>query len=828
MNLFRPTPRGIPLGEAAAYFVGLKKLAGFATEPDDVDYALLEAGPPEGSVKEAADKSDADQVETGRQRAIANASAGFTADSLNRGERLGDLFGRIIGGGLGVHAGNPGGSGPASMAVRLGAGAVGQHVGSRVGKAVGQELDGYTFRQKQWKEVPPEKTASCAADEIERLSKAERLGHASDFQPFGKVPAQPQGHLVPGRLREESRTDEQGNSVPVPGPYAGLQLGAESVTEPVFNALSSNGNSPVPGVPEADLAKRFKQAALQVGLPVKSAAGLGDLLALGGGAQLGYSKGNVIAGDVAAGLAPKGRVTRSENVAESISPFTSSAGILGGLIAHHKYRPDDAILQYLAKAHPQGLLGSPAVEQAIIRAGTPAIAAALGGMAGGAATGATVGGIQRLRGPLNRKPPQQALEEDVRGEPMPKEAAPTDVYAVHGLKDLSPEEQENLARTMGEHAFGEAKHRNMMRGGMLGAVPGMITAGYAPGLGAGLAAGGALLGGYAGRKLTKQPEIALIDHDPSSAFKQAAQEMGLLPSPEEEVEMASAQAENELAFYRERFQQSAQEMGLLQQQTEQLQSQVDEMTQTQQAAMDQATMVQQQSMQNAQAAHEAASNAMQQTMQAQQEALANKQESMQVRDHLQGVKQTLVDVASQIPDIAGLPTMPTPGATGAPMDPNAAAQPAPEQQSQIAPLPNPPEPPPQEQPQGGGQSGEGGAPPLGEGGKAEGGDGGKLSIKVGNARLLGALGGAAVGGVGTALESRMPLDGLRGKVQQLEERERGGGSTFLDAVNLAQSKFRLGLREAAQSHPVAATAAGAVLGASAGMRAAPAVQTLME
>lgn len=615
MNLFRPSPRGIPLGEAAAYFVGLKKLAGYTTEPDDTDYAPLEADPPEEvPVKEAADKSDADLVETGRQRAITNASSGFTADSLNRGERLGDLLGRLVGGGIGVHAGNPGGSGPGATAVRLGAGALGQHVGGRVGKAVGQELDGYTFRQKQWKEVPPEKTASCAADEIERLSKAYRLGGAGDFQDFGGVPAHPKGHLVPGRVRAESRTDDQGGSVPVPGPYEGLQLGAEAVTEPMFNALSSNGNEPVPGVPEADLKKRFKQAAIQVGLPVKSAA-LRDLL------DLPTQEG------------------------EKLAAFRAAAESLG----------------------------------------------------------------------------------------LPKAAAPA----------LPP-----------------------------------------------------------------------------------------MPSFEEEEAMANEQAQNELSFYRDRFQQSAQEMGLLQQQNEQLQAQVDEMTQTQQAAMDQATMVQQQSMQNAQAAHEAASNAMQQTMQAQQEALANKQESMQVRDHLQSVKQTLVDVASQIPDIAGLPTTPAPAVAGAPagpQDPNAAPPPDPAQQPQAAPLPNPPEPPPQEQPkQPGGQSGEGGGSPSGEGGKSEGGDGGKLSIKVGNARLLGALGGAAVGAAGTALESRMPLGGLRGKVQQLEQREQAGGSTFLDAVNLAQSKFRLSLREAGQNHPGAATAAGAGLGALAGMRAAPAIQSLLE
>ena len=105
--------------------------------------------------KRAASKSDEEQVETGRQRAIANLASGFTSDEHSKGERRGGLAGRVIGaaaggGGAAGFAAARKGSLPVRLAAGLGGAALGGSLGATIGKSVGQEHDAENF----WHEHP--------------------------------------------------------------------------------------------------------------------------------------------------------------------------------------------------------------------------------------------------------------------------------------------------------------------------------------------------------------------------------------------------------------------------------------------------------------------------------------------------------------------------------------------------------------------------------------------------------------------------------------------------------------------------------------------------
>lgn len=118
------------------------------------------------------------------------------------------------------------------------------------------------------------------------------------------------------------------------------------------------------------------------------------------GLSVGYGPGRSVAGETAALVAPKGRVERSENWARNAAVVGAP---LGGLVAMglaRKYRLAPRLGDRIAKAFPEGLIAEPAVEQELATLGVPGVSAITGSLAGGAATGAAVGGLQRLRGPV--------------------------------------------------------------------------------------------------------------------------------------------------------------------------------------------------------------------------------------------------------------------------------------------------------------------------------------------------------------------------------------------------------------------------------------------
>jgi len=118
-----------------------------------------------------------------------------------------------------------------------------------------------------------------------------------------------------------------------------------------------------------------------------------------GGLVLGMPTGRALAGHAAAGLAPYGRKTRSDDIARRAGYVGAPAGGIAALALSHHYNLPDR----LAKTLGRGIITDKKTEQKAIRMLTP-LAVGLGGSAlGGLATGAITGGIQRARGPSRRR-----------------------------------------------------------------------------------------------------------------------------------------------------------------------------------------------------------------------------------------------------------------------------------------------------------------------------------------------------------------------------------------------------------------------------------------
>lgn len=108
-----------------------------------VTKALSAAAP-----KMAADKSDSELAETGRQRAVANLASGFTSDKHTSGERHGTLAGRLGGAVVGAGAGalaSRGATLPVRLAAGMGGAVIGGSMGGQIGKTVGSDHDAEKF-----------------------------------------------------------------------------------------------------------------------------------------------------------------------------------------------------------------------------------------------------------------------------------------------------------------------------------------------------------------------------------------------------------------------------------------------------------------------------------------------------------------------------------------------------------------------------------------------------------------------------------------------------------------------------------------------------------
>jgi hypothetical protein len=215
----------------------------------------------------------------------------------------------------------------------------------------------------------------------------------------------------------------------------------------------------------------------------------GVLGGLGGGLTMGRG----IAGHTAAGLAPRGRVTRSEDIARKAALVGAPAGGIAALALAKKYKLGPRAAAYLARKAPRGLLGSPDTDRAILEGALPLALGIGGGALGGLVTGGAVGGIQRARGSLYKK------DREKTAETKPEKR-------VEKMIEQLPKEFRPLFKGQGEPVEKKAMHPALEGGlyslgggaaGMgIGALAGNPMAGAALGTGAGT-------GLWAARKIFK-------------------------------------------------------------------------------------------------------------------------------------------------------------------------------------------------------------------------------------------------------------------------------------------------------------------------------------
>lgn len=371
-----------------------------------------------------------------------------------------------------------------------------------------------------------------------------------------------------------------------------------------------------------------------------------------------------------------------------------------------------------------------------------------------------------------------------------------------------------------------------------------------------------LMGAAAGQHAKMAAKMA-------SVFKKIALEEGMpasqeegLPPAEEEVDptilqylqqeqegMAAEKAQEE-AFYKQRFQEASQQLQAAQSQLAQLQQQADASGQVNAQMMQQAQQIQQAAAQNAAAAHQAATQAMQQSLQAQNESIQQAQLAVGMRDSVHAMRHSLLElVQQQLPpatpaETAAIQadqqaaqmgmmgggmdnTQQAPGAEGEVPGANQAGQPGTQPDAGT---------PPQSATPGTGNgpgtspsAGQGASPTM-EGAQPQGEQGMQqqppktaAATPSSHDAFLGAIMGGLVGGGGSAIESQMSNDKLRSKVKKLEEADKAGGG-FVNALNLAQSKYRLALGEFSEKHPIASTAIGTGVGAAVGSQLLPALR----
>lgn len=126
-----------------------------------------------------------------------------------------------------------------------------------------------------------------------------------------------------------------------------------------------------------------------------SSPALGLISELGPGAVLGYQLGREASRQTAASVAPRGRKTRSESIANKLGIPATVLGALGGMYLTKgravQSRAKQLLASRLSKLSPKEL-------DTVVQLGLPVLSGIGGGTAAGAATGLTVGGIARLRG----------------------------------------------------------------------------------------------------------------------------------------------------------------------------------------------------------------------------------------------------------------------------------------------------------------------------------------------------------------------------------------------------------------------------------------------
>lgn len=365
------------------------------------------------------------------------------------------------------------------------------------------------------------------------------------------------------------------------------------------------------------------------------------------------------------------------------------------------------------------------------------------------------------------------------------------------------------------------------------------------------------------RTLQQVPKYPALRHEPllptSPETLQAVPKVGmvmpLLKKIAEEVDINSwlaqeqmaeqAQRSNEAAYFKQQAQEAQtaaqvkaqeaqslqQQMQQVQQQLQQMQGELDQSGQVQRTVLDRARQVEQQATQSAAAAHQAASAATLQAMQSSQEVLRHKMLTATMQQNVQGWKQQLMDVVqadptsqageqismplsgptppqmSEVPTDGGPPIVSGP-ANQAATPPGTANAPTPLGQEQGTANVNIPSP-------------EQTLTPATKQAAIN-----RLFAQVAAmqkrantpvAPIMGALTGAAVGGIGGRIMSHHEDPAAAAaQVAELEARNAQNGS-FVNSIQLAKARLFRDLVEAAHEHPTAATLGGALVGGAMGL-----------
>lgn len=317
-----------------------------------------------------------------------------------------------------------------------------------------------------------------------------------------------------------------------------------------------------------------------------------------------------------------------------------------------------------------------------------------------------------------------------------------------------------------------------------------------------------------------------------------------------------AESSNQAEFLRQKLQdaqaelQAAQDQAAMaQQQAQQLQATQSQHEQQLTAAQQQSQLATQAAMQNVQQAHDLAMKATSQALQAKDDAINTHSLAAQMRMSYQDLRGNIMDAVAQdnaapvgeaIKAQGALGSQPAAPMGGGPMaaggdpmaDPNAdpAADPAaggpPGAAEDPAAAPPggaaPPEAaPPAAEPAEEEAPAEPKAPPAEPKTAGIGRDLLGAGLQHLKSRAPYAAAGAVLGGAMGGAESQMDHSGMRQQVQDMEQQGAGG---FGKALRLAAAKAQLAIGEAAEKHPMAATATGAMMGAGAGMSMGPGIR----
>jgi len=162
--------------------------------------------------------------------------------------------------------------------------------------------------------------------------------------------------------------------------------------------------------------------------------------ALLAGTGVGLGAGRALSGHTAAGIAPRGRKMRSEDIARRAAFIGAPLGTVALLALAKKKGLTPRLMQHIANKFPRGMVTDPATEQSLLKFLIPAGTAAAGGVGGGLLTGGTVGAIQQMRGSPYKKDQEKKASmsgQDLRLPVMGGVKPPTQDSKAFADKQLS-------------------------------------------------------------------------------------------------------------------------------------------------------------------------------------------------------------------------------------------------------------------------------------------------------------------------------------------------------------------------------------------------------